>query len=308
MMGAKAVIKEPKVSGASPGAAGAAAAAKESKATAAPEEDAEGPATVGAQAVLMPPAAGGMWANAVRVVAMSDTHGFHQRLYVPPGDVLVHCGDANTANHKWKRVGKASMSGMEYFANWFKKLPHKHKVFVEGNHDYNSRAALGDCFSEGYRTICGLKIFGCGFNGGLGYGYGFGKKEVPQGLDLLLTHEPPFGVLDLAAPHQRDLPSHIGSREIRALLQSLQKMELENEVAVAEGNTTDAESSTPRWGPPRVHIFGHIHEARGLEEFNGTLCVNAAVANRGPAKEVVHGCAVLDFAMDGSRKVRINMW
>jgi len=32
-------------------------------------------------------------AGSLRVVAISDTHCTHQRLRVPPGDVLVHAGD-----------------------------------------------------------------------------------------------------------------------------------------------------------------------------------------------------------------------
>jgi hypothetical protein len=32
--------------------------------------------------------------NSIRVVCISDTHTKHEQITVPPGDVLIHAGDA----------------------------------------------------------------------------------------------------------------------------------------------------------------------------------------------------------------------
>jgi Icc-related predicted phosphoesterase len=63
-------------------------------------------------------------------------------------------------------------------------------------------------------------------------------------VDVLLTHEPPRGVLD-------------GGYGCKFLAQ---------EVAAAR---------------PRVHVFGHVHEHSGSELRDGVLYVNAALANDG---------------------------
>ena len=62
-----------------------------------------------------------------RIVAVSDTHGFHRRLDIPAGDIFVHAGDIT-------RDGE--MSTALDFANWVRELPHKHKCIVFGDHDF----------------------------------------------------------------------------------------------------------------------------------------------------------------------------
>lgn len=62
----------------------------------------------------------------VRIVCISDTHGMHRRLRIPPGDVLVHAGDITMGGEK---------AVMLDFDKWLGELPHKHKVVICGNHD-----------------------------------------------------------------------------------------------------------------------------------------------------------------------------
>jgi hypothetical protein len=56
---------------------------------------------------------------------------------------------------------------------------------------------------------------------------------IPPGIDILVTHGPPYGVLDRVVSGHR-----VGSRAIAAAVARVQ---------------------------PRLHVFGHIHEARGQE-------------------------------------------
>lgn len=73
---------------------------------------------------------------------------------------------------------------------------------------------------------------------------GTGQRSSGQ-VDVLLTHCPPHGILD----RNNTTGEHCGST---ALLELVRMMK------------------------PRLHVFGHIHEARGMLERDGTIFVNAA--------------------------------
>jgi predicted phosphohydrolase len=64
-------------------------------------------------------------------VCISDTHGMHRRLRIPPGDVLIHAGDITM------KGGKKEMLDFDL---WLKELPHEYKIVICGNHDL--------CFEE----------------------------------------------------------------------------------------------------------------------------------------------------------------
>lgn len=63
----------------------------------------------------------------MRLVALSDTHGLHQKVAVPDGDILIFAGDFCTHGFSYGEIAS--------FRDWFKSLPHKHKILVAGNHD-----------------------------------------------------------------------------------------------------------------------------------------------------------------------------
>merc|ERR1711977_505540 len=65
----------------------------------------------------------------VQFVLISDTHGHHRKLSLPPGDVLIHAGD-------FTAYGKAADA--EDFNAWLGEQPHKHKFVVLGNHEANA--------------------------------------------------------------------------------------------------------------------------------------------------------------------------
>jgi hypothetical protein len=72
--------------------------------------------------------------------------------------------------------------------------------------------------------------------------------QIPHGLDVLITHGPPFGILDQTAPGEQ----HLGCEE---LLKAVEEKK------------------------PRVHLFGYIHGGAGLFENEATRFVNAAYLN-----------------------------
>jgi Icc-related predicted phosphoesterase len=66
---------------------------------------------------------------------------------------------------------------------------------------------------------------------------------IPEGIDILITHGPPYGIEDLTARGDK-----AGCHD---LLEVVEKIK------------------------PRVHIFGHIHEGYGINAIDGTTFINA---------------------------------
>ncbi|MDR7537732.1 MAG: metallophosphoesterase [Armatimonadota bacterium] len=92
-------------------------------------------------------------------------------------------------------------------------------------------------------------------------GVSFGGPEVGGPCDLLVTHEPPRGTLDVAFTGQ-----HVGSHTVREILARVR---------------------------PKAHACGHIHESPGIAEVEGTLVVNCTMGDGktgGALIEVVEGC------------------
>ena len=205
----------------------------------------------------------------MRIVCVSDTHGYHGRTELPPGDILVHAGDIT-------RHG--SLEDVEDFDRWLGSLSHKHKIVICGNHDWcfqeapaEARARLTNAI---YLEDSGCEIEGLKFYGSpwtpwfsdwafmLPRGAEMAAKwaRIPNGLDVLVTHGPPDGILD------RNRTG--GCCGCRDLLYRVLEVK------------------------PRMHVFGHIHEAAGRSEIDGTLFLNASTQmgrGQGTVIELPHG-------------------
>jgi len=73
-------------------------------------------------------------------------------------------------------------------------------------------------------------------------------KKIPENVDVLITHTPPFGILD-----KTKSGINAGCED---LLREIERIK------------------------PKVHIFGHIHDGYGMIEKNGIKFINAASWNR----------------------------
>jgi len=189
----------------------------------------------------------------MRIVLISDTHGLHRKVEVPGGDLLIHAGDF-TLNSKPPAV-------LHDFDAWLGSLPHRHKVVIPGNHEFileepRNRGAITNAILlvDSSVEIEGLRIWGSPVTPL--YGGAFGKSipedrkrhwaQIPEGLDILITHGPPFAILD-----------HGGSEERR------------------EGCPQLLEAVFRAL--PCVHVFGHIHVGYGTLRTSHTLFVNASL-------------------------------
>jgi Icc-related predicted phosphoesterase len=190
----------------------------------------------------------------LRIVVISDTHGQHRKLEVPRGDLLIHAGDFTLFSKPPSIVSD--------FDAWLGSLPHRSKVVVPGNHEFileepQERSAITNAIllMDAGVDVEGFRIWGSPvtplYGGAFGMSRAADRKRhwarIPDALDILITHGPPFGILDEIGPGRHD-----GCPEL-----------LE---AVLEAR-------------PRVHVFGHTHAAYGMLRTADTTFVNASLLN-----------------------------
>lgn len=203
-----------------------------------------------------------------KIIFISDTHGKHDLLtddinaliYQSPVDldntIIIHSGDVSN-------VGK--INEINQFTNWFSKFDAKYKIFIAGNHDFafetiRHRNDIGISIPNGVIylmdemvEIDGLKIYGSpwqprfydwAFNVDRGDAIAKKWEPITKGLDILITHGPPFGILDDTF------------QGIRVGCEELYKKVVEVK--------------------PKYHVFGHIHYGYGTRQFNDTFFINAS--------------------------------
>ena len=191
----------------------------------------------------------------LRIVCVSDTHGNHGRTILPPGDILLHTGDLT-------RHGK--LDEVEEFNGWLGTLDplYQHKIVIAGNHDFcfhespsEARTRLTNAIyleDEGVE-IAGIRIYGSPWQpwfGGWAFNLQRGSElaaiwaRIPSDTDILLTHGPPEGILDRNR--------HGDCCGCRDLLHRVMEIR------------------------PRLHVFGHIHEAAGQIEIDQIRFLNAS--------------------------------
>lgn len=190
----------------------------------------------------------------MKVVVISDTHGMFDRIAVPPGDLLIHAGDI---------TARGLLPEVAMFDHWLRRQPHKHKVVIAGNHDWAFQRApdvARSCITDAHYLedqavmIEGFKIWGSPWQPRF-YDWAFNLERgpairrkwdlIPDDTDILITHGPPFKVLDGTQEG-----SNVGCADLTRALERVK---------------------------PRAHVFGHIHHGYGQLEKDGTFYVNASV-------------------------------
>jgi predicted phosphohydrolase len=63
----------------------------------------------------------------IYLVLLADTHGFHRRLIILDGDIVIFAGDFYLYG---------DLSELDGFNAFLGRLPHQYKIVVAGNHDY----------------------------------------------------------------------------------------------------------------------------------------------------------------------------
>lgn len=208
---------------------------------------------------------------------ISDLHGFYPDFLDEnnepiEGDLLIIAGD----------LTRRDMEG-EYwqFNNWLSSLNHRKKIIVPGNHDHYLyedinkvdnpfKEAGGELLADSGIEFEGLKIWGSpwtkSFEGMNPKCMAYTVQNdrdlmnyfgiIPYDIDILVTHSPAFGVLDEVSYicEDKEVIENAGSNYLYGWLKYS--------------------------GRPKLHVFGHIHEAYGQTEyFSGCTSVNASHVN-----------------------------
>ena len=145
----------------------------------------------------------------MRIAAVSDLHG--QLPSIPPCDLLLIAGDVCPLSDHRGDAQRAFLEGP--FSAWLARAPARAIAGIAGNHDLIAErepALLAGlpwsylCDSEA--DLVGLRIWGSPF--AVTYGeWAFMESDdelerrfaaIPAGLDVLLVHGPPYGILDHA--------------------------------------------------------------------------------------------------------------
>ena len=182
-----------------------------------------------------------------QIVCCSDFHGYYPD--VGSGDILIFCGDVSRRD---------LLDEYNKFDEWLLKQEFEHKIVVAGNHDnklfdvsYKIKNAHYLCDSG--VEILNFNIFGSPwtltFPGINPHCKAFTMdteeelaekwKLIPNDIDILITHGPPFGVLDHV-----DRVTKCGTKQFnvgsKSLMDAIWRIE------------------------PKLVVFGHIHEGYGI--------------------------------------------
>lgn len=196
----------------------------------------------------------------MNILAISDTHGAHKTLNLEEYSdcsVLVHTGDFTRSHihHEDEALE---------FADWMEQQPFEHKIIVAGNHDFYPYHYPGRfkyiCdkrniyyLQDSSVTINGVNFYGSPWTPPF-YDWAFMKSEleleeifsnISKDTDVLLTHGPAFGALDLTHTN-----ISVGSY---SLLEAMDTLNL------------------------KAHVFGHIHHSYGQQG----ISTNCAIMTEG---------------------------
>lgn len=200
-----------------------------------------------------------------KITVISDTHGQHMDLQIPDADFLIHCGDFSSHGTYLDAVK---------FVNWFGAQPHKHKIFIAGNHDLFFEKGNPSDINMFFNTMpqdvyylndSGIELEGIKFWGSpvqpRFFNWAFNRDSdeiqkhwdrVPEDTDVLITHGPAKFRVD-EAPRNYGRPNvHVGCPKLLDRIKIIK---------------------------PALHLCGHIHYSYGDCYQDGVHHINASICN-----------------------------
>ncbi len=189
----------------------------------------------------------------MNIVVISDTHGRHEELGRLAGDVLIHCGD-------FESIFSRNSVSVYQIDDWFGRQSFERIYCIGGNHDFRlvqevaeGRAPFRNAIwlHERSDVFRGVTFYGASWVPML-HGFAFFADDeflerawsrIPEDVDVLITHTPPLGVLDVSSRGKS-----LGCRFLAERLKDLS---------------------------PALHCFGHVHNSRGATTIGATTFMNA---------------------------------
>lgn len=212
----------------------------------------------------------------MKIICISDTHEQHEYLneylydtiFNKDVNMIICAGD--TANNRSPALNHNPQLN---FIEWYAELPFKHKIYVPGNHNTSERNIEEKIYKDKgiirliheSITIDNINFFGSPYTPSFGEGWAYNVnrskldrywEDIPNDTDILITHGPPKGILDLVG-RDHSFTEQVGCK---ALLNHVFRVK------------------------PQYHIFGHIHDEsnifnNGYRDINGTRFINASIVN-----------------------------
>ena len=201
----------------------------------------------------------------MRIVGISDVHNRWQNLIIPECDVLVSAGDYSF--HGEPAVVKA-------YHEWLHEQPAKRIISGQGNHEEwvethfeeaKEIAKLAcprvDFLAEGGLTIDDVNFWysaitpyfhNWAWNRHPGPEIDEHWKKIPEGTNILITHGPPYGILDVVPYWDGTPKERVGCWNLKARIKQIK---------------------------PDIHIFGHIHHSHGEMHEDGVSYYNVAICD-----------------------------
>ncbi len=231
----------------------------------------------------------------MRIVALSDQHGHLPD--VPPCDLLIVAGDVCPDRigpfvaHRAPEHQKAWFDTQA--RSWLARTPARHRILTWGNHDFCGQACRFDSDAPGTAPSTALQIVvdaqtsvtnGAGgrpisiwatpwSNPYMRWAFMKPREElaaiydaIPDGVDILVSHQPPYGLGDRYDDPATGRVEHLGSHELLAAIDRVR---------------------------PRLVVCGHFHGGFGRFVRGDTLVFNVSVVN--DRYELVRTPAVIDF-------------
>lgn len=196
----------------------------------------------------------------IKICSISDLHGYLPK--IEPCELVLICGDI-VGLHAQRYPKSCKEWYIDWFKPWVNELPCDKVLFIPGNHEvgmegheeeykklfgpHNKATVL---FHESYEYLGSdgktYKIFGtpyCKIFGNWAYmrpNSDLKEKfsEIPEGLDILLTHDVAYGYADQSL---QDIgygtDTHFGTVELRdAILEKKPKLHLSGHIHTADHN------------------------------------------------------------------------
>lgn len=203
----------------------------------------------------------------MKLAIISDVHNKYHNLQIPECDVLISCGDYSF--HGEKHIVKD-------FHSWLDQQPANYIISVQGNHEtwvqknFNEAKELAESVCPGVHfiehgaiEIEGVKFFGSAWtpwfnnwawNAHRGSEIAYYWSQIPEDTEVLITHGPPHGILDVVYAVDGVTPKgRAGCYDLMDRINALPNL--------------------------KMHCFGHIHSGSGEQEFNGIKFINASICD-----------------------------
>jgi len=197
----------------------------------------------------------------MKICAISDTHNKQKYLDIPDCDVLLCAGDYDLSI-EWD---------LDKLNHWFGTLKNvKNIVFVAGNHDFalqsTNKIYIEHIFTnatyleDSSVIIDEVKFYGtpwCPFFNSWAFmeSHDFlkaNRERIPEDTDVLISHCPPFGIMDYVKKANGDTGQSQGCASLRDRIKLIK---------------------------PKLSVFGHINEGYGKYTDYSTDYVNASIMN-----------------------------